>query len=153
MRPHKLTISAFGPYAGQTEIDFDKFGTQGLFLITGDTGAGKTTIFDAITYALFGEASGSSRDDSMFRSTYADPDVPTFVELQFEYGGKQYLVKRSPKQERPKARGTGYTTQNAEASLQIDDAAPITSLKDVNAKLIEILGVNFSQYSQIAMIA
>lgn len=153
MRPHKLTISAFGPYAGQTEIDFDKFGTQGLFLITGDTGAGKTTIFDAITYALFGEASGSSRDDSMFRSTYADPDVPTFVELQFEYGGKQYLVKRSPKQERPKARGTGYTTQNAEASLQIEDEAPITSLKDVNVKLIETLGVNFSQYSQIAMIA
>ena len=153
MRPHKLTISAFGPYAGQTEIDFDKFGTQGLFLITGDTGAGKTTIFDAITYALFGEASGSSRDDSMFRSTYADPDVPTFVELHFEYGGKLYMVKRSPKQERPKARGTGYTTQNAEASLQIGDEAPITSLKDVNAKLVEILGVNFSQYSQIAMIA
>ena len=153
MRPHKLTISAFGPYAGQTEIDFDKFGTQGLFLITGDTGAGKTTIFDAITYALFGEASGSSRDDSMFRSTYANPDVPTFVELQFEYGGKQYSVKRSPKQERPKARGTGYTTQNAEASLQIGDEAPITALKDVNAKLTEILGVTFSQYSQIAMIA
>ena len=153
MRPHKLTISAFGPYAGQTEIDFDKFGTQGLFLITGDTGAGKTTIFDAITYALFGEASGSSRDDSMFRSTYADPDVPTFVELQFEYGGKQYLVKRSPKQERPKARGTGYTTQDAVASLQIGDEAPITALKDVNAKLVEILGVNFSQYSQVAMIA
>ena len=153
MRPHKLTISAFGPYAGKTEIDFDKFGTQGLFLITGDTGAGKTTIFDAITYALFGEASGSSRDDSMFRSTYAEPDVPTFVELQFEYGGKQYLVKRSPKQERPKARGTGYTTQNAEASLQIGQEAPVTALKDVNAKLVETLGVNFSQYSQIAMIA
>ena len=153
MRPHKLTISAFGPYAGKTEIDFDKFGTQGLFLITGDTGAGKTTIFDAITYALFGEASGNTRDESMFRSTYADPDVPTFVELQFEYGGKQYLVKRSPKQERPKARGTGYTTQNAEASLQIGQEAPVTALKDVNAKLVETLGVNFSQYSQIAMIA
>ena len=153
MRPHKLTISAFGPYAGKTEIDFDKFGTQGLFLITGDTGAGKTTIFDAITYALFGEASGSSRDDSMFRSTYAEPDVPTFVELQFEYDGKQYLVKRSPKQERPKTRGTGFTTQNPEASLQIGDDAPITALKEVNAKLVEILGVDFSQYSQIAMIA
>ena len=153
MRPHKLTISAFGPYAGKTEIDFDKFGTKGLFLITGDTGAGKTTIFDAITYALFGEASGNSRDDSMFRSTYADPDVSTFVELQFEYCGKQYLVRRSPKQERPKARGAGYTSQNAEASLQIGEETPITNLKDVNAKLIEILGVNFSQYSQIAMIA
>ena len=153
MRPHKLTISAFGPYAGKTEIDFDKFGTQGLFLITGDTGAGKTTIFDAITYALFGEASGSSRDDSMFRSTYAAPDVPTFVELQFEYGGRQYLVRRSPQQERPRLRGEGFTTQKAEASLQIGDDAPITVVKDVNAKLVEILGVNFSQYSQIAMIA
>ena len=99
MRPHKLTISAFGPYAGQTQIDFDNFGTQGLFLITGDTGAGKTTIFDAITYALFGEASGKSRDKSMLRSTYAEPDVPTYVELQFEYAGNQYLVRRSPKQE------------------------------------------------------
>ena len=153
MRPHKLTISAFGPYAGKTEIDFDKFGTQGLFLITGDTGAGKTTIFDAITYALFGKASGSSRDDSMFRSTYAEPDVPTFVELQFEYDGKQYLVKRSPKQERLKKSGTGFTTQDPIASLQIGDEAPITALKDVNAKLVEILGVDFSQYSQIAMIA
>ena len=153
MRPHKLTISAFGPYAGKTEIDFDKFGLQGLFLITGDTGAGKTTIFDAITYALFGEASGSSRDDSMFRSTYADPNVPTFVELQFEYGSKQYTVMRSPKQERPKTRGIGSTTQNAEASLTIGNGTPITVLKDVNAKLVEILGVNFSQYSQIAMIA
>ena len=153
MRPTKLVISAFGPYAGKTEIDFDKFCLQGLFLITGDTGAGKTTIFDAITYALFGEASGSSRDDSMFRSTYADPNVPTFVELQFEYGCKQYTVMRSPKQERPKTRGIGSTTQNAEASLTIGNGAPITVLKDVNAKLVEILGVNFSQYSQIAMIA
>lgn len=153
MRPHKLTISAFGPYAGKTEIDFDKFGTQGLFLITGDTGAGKTTIFDAITYALFGEASGSSRDDSMFRSTYAEPDVPTFVELQFEYDGKQYLVKRSPKQERLKKSGTGFTPQKAAASLQIGNEAPITALTDVNTKLVDILGVDFSQYSQIAMIA
>ena len=153
MRPHKLTISAFGPYAGKTTIDFDNFGKQGLFLITGDTGAGKTTIFDAITYALFGKASGNSRDDSMFRSTYAEPEVPTYVELQFEYGGIQYLVKRSPKQERPKTRGTGFTTQNAEASLQIGNEQPITVLKEVDNKLIEILGVGFSQYSQIAMIA
>ena len=153
MRPHKLTISAFGPYAGKTEIDFERFGTKGLFLITGDTGAGKTTIFDAITYALFGEASGSSRDDGMFRSTYADPNVPTFVELLCEYDGEKYLVKRSPKQERPKARGNGFTTQNAEAFLQIGEEEPITSVKAVNDKLIEILGLNFSQYSQIAMIA
>jgi exonuclease SbcC len=89
----------------------------------------------------------------MFRSTYAEPDVPTFVELQFEYDGKQYLVRRSPKQERPRARGTGFATQDPKASLQIGDEAPITALKDVNAKLVEILGVDFSQYSQIAMIA
>ncbi len=153
MRPHQLTISAFGSYAGETTIDFDIFGQQGLFLITGDTGAGKTTIFDAITYALFGEASGNSRKDSMFRSTYAQPEVPTFVELRFEYGGQQYKVRRSPKQERPKLHGDGFTTQKAEAYLQIGNEQPITALKDVNDKLIEILGVNFSQYSQIAMIA
>lgn len=153
MRPHKLTISAFGPYAGQVEIDFDKFGQKGLFLITGDTGAGKTTIFDAITYALFGEASGSSRDDSMFRSTYAETNVKTFVKLQFEYGGVQYEVERSPKQLRPAKRGKGTTEQNPEASLKIGDNAPITKLNTVNNKLVEILGVTFEQYSQIAMIA
>ena len=119
MRPHKLTISAFGPYAGETVIDFDKLGDNGLFLITGDTGAGKTTIFDAITYALFGESSGSSRNDSMFRSTYANEGTPTFVELEFEYAGKHYKVRRSPKQLRPKERGTGTTEKNAEISLQV----------------------------------
>ena len=153
MRPHKLTISAFGPYAGNVEVDFDKLGNNGLFLITGDTGAGKTTIFDAITFALFGEASGNARDDSMFRSTYAKPETPTFVELEFEYAGKQYKVKRSPKQLRPKDRGTGLTEKKAEAELQIGSGVPITDIKQVNAKLNEILGVDFSQYSQIAMIA
>lgn len=153
MRPHKLTISAFGPYAGQTVIDFDKFGTQGLFLITGDTGAGKTTIFDAITYALFGEASGSSRDESMLRSTYAAENVKTFVELEFEYAGKQYHVRRLPKQMGPKDRGVGLTERKAEAILRIDNEAPISDVKKVNAKLAEILGVTFEQYSQIAMIA
>ena len=153
MRPHKLTISAFGPYAGQTIIDFDKFGRNGLFLITGDTGAGKTTIFDAITYALFGEASGSSRDDSMFRSTYAEDNTPTFVEMEFEYDGRQYKVKRMPAQMRPKDRGVGLTKQKAEIVLYIGDEAPITDMKMANARLVEILGVNFQQYSQIAMIA
>lgn len=153
MRPHKLTISAFGPYAGQTVIDFDKFGTKGLFLITGDTGAGKTTIFDAITYALFGEASGSSRDESMLRSTYADDKTPTFVELTFDYAGKQYYVRRQPTQMRPKERGTGLTQKNAEAELGIGSEAPISDVKKVNARLAEILGLTFEQYSQIAMIA
>ena len=96
MRPIKLTVSAFGPYAGKEEIDFEKLGKKGLYLITGDTGAGKTTIFDAITYALFDKASGSIRDASMFRSNYADEDTPTFVELTFEYAGKVYTVRRNP---------------------------------------------------------
>ena len=100
MRPIKLVMSAFGPYAGRTEVDFEKLGTNGLYLITGDTGAGKTTIFDAIAYALYGEASGDLRDSSMLRSKYAELDTPTEVELVFAYDGKEYNVKRNPEYER-----------------------------------------------------
>ena len=107
MRPLKLTVSAFGPYAGKVVMDLEKLGKQGLYLITGDTGAGKTTIFDAITYALYGEPSGENRDPSMFRSKYAQPDTPTQVELVFSYGGKTYTVRRNPEYERPAKRGAG----------------------------------------------
>ena len=85
MRPEKLTISAFGPYADKTEIDFSKLGEGGLYLITGDTGAGKTTIFDGITFALYGETSGGVREASMLRSKYAKPETPTYAEYIFEY--------------------------------------------------------------------
>lgn len=153
MRPHKLTISAFGPYAGKCEIDFDLLGPNGLFLITGDTGAGKTTIFDAITYALFGEASGDGRDDSIFRSTYADEQTPTFVELEFEYAGKQYKVFRSPRQLRPKTKGVGFSEAAATAILHDGNSAPVSEIKKVNQALCNIMGIDYTQYSQIAMIA
>lgn len=96
MRPLKLTMSAFGPYAGCVEVDFTQLGDRGLYLITGDTGAGKTTIFDAVVFALYGEASGGVRETGMFRSKYAEEGTPTFVELTFSYRGETYVVRRNP---------------------------------------------------------
>jgi len=153
MRPLKLTLSAFGPYAGTVTLDFDTLGTAGLYLITGDTGAGKTTIFDAIAFALFGEASGSSREPAMLRSKYADPATPTEVELTFLYGGKTYTVKRNPEYQRPKTRGEGFTKKAADAELTLPDGKVIAKLKDVNAAIREIIGLSREQFSQIAMIA
>ena len=154
MKPLKLTMSAFGPYAGRTEIDWEKVSSQGLFLITGDTGAGKTTIFDAITFALYGEASGEVRDAGMFRSKYAPNEIPTFVELTFLYRGKEYRVKRNPEYLRPKGRGTGFTTQKADAELIFpDERPPVTKAKDVTKAITELLGLDYRQFTQIAMIA
>ncbi len=153
MRPITLTMSAFGPYAAKTVIELDKLGTNGLYLITGDTGAGKTTIFDAITYALYGEASGNTRDVNMFRSKYAEPSTPTEVELTFEYAQKIYTVKRNPEYDRPKARGEGYTTEKANAELHYPDGRVITKLKEVNKAIVDIMGIDRSQFTQIAMIA
>ena len=153
MRPIKLIMSAFGPYAGRTEVDFEKLGTSGLYLITGDTGAGKTTIFDAIAFALFGEASGDLRESSMLRSKYADLDTPTEVELKFLYGGKEYTVNRIPEHERRSKKGGGVTVQKAEAVLTFPDGKVISKIKDVNTAITEILGVDRNQFSQIAMIA
>lgn len=153
MRPITLTMSAFGPYAAKTVIELDKLGTNGLYLITGDTGAGKTTIFDAITYALYGEASGNTRDVNMFRSKYAEPSTPTEVELTFEYAQKIYTVKRNPEYDRPKARGEGYTTEKANAELHYPDGRVVTRLKEVNKAIVDIMGIDRSQFTQIAMIA
>ena len=153
MRPLKLIISAFGPYAGRTVLNLDAFGTNGLYLITGDTGAGKTTIFDAITYALYGAASGDNREPSMFRSKYAGPETPTEVELTFSYGGKEYTVRRNPEYERPKARGDGVTMQKAEAELRYPDGRVVTKQREVDSAIRDIMGITRDQFMQIAMIA
>ena len=153
MRPITLTMSAFGPYANETVIDFDKLGESGLYLITGDTGAGKTTIFDAITFALFGEASGGGRDAKTFRSKYALPDVPTKVRLVFSYGNAKYCVERNPEYERKKTRGEGTTKENANAVLTLPDGSVVTKVKDVNDAIQSILGIDRNQFMQIAMIA
>ena len=153
MRPLKLKMSAFGPYAGVTEVDFETLGTNGLYLITGDTGAGKTTIFDAVCFALYGTASGSLRETSMLRSMYADAATPTFVELTFAYAGKTYKVKRIPDYIRESRRGEGTTKQSAEAELTMPDGAVIAKVKEVNTAITEIIGVDRNQFSQIAMIA
>lgn len=154
MKPLKLTLSAFGPYAGVTEIDFTKLGETGLFLVTGDTGAGKTTIFDGITFALYGETSGGIRESSMLRSKYAKPETQTFAELTFLYKNREYTVRRSPDYERPKARGTGTTMQKGDAVLTLPDGRnPITKVREVTAAVTELIGLDMKQFSQIAMIA
>lgn len=153
MRPTRLVMSAFGPYAGVCEIDMEQLGEQGLYLITGDTGAGKTTIFDAICFALFGDASGSSRETSMFRSKYADADTATFVELEFTHGGKEYYIKRNPEYMRPAKRGEGLKKELPNAELHMPDGSIVSKVKDVNTVVVEILGIGREQFSQIAMLA
>ena len=154
MRPLRLTLSAFGPYAAEITLDLEKLGRGGLYLITGDTGAGKTTIFDAITYALYDHSSSGIREGSMLRCKYADDKTPTFVELEFEVHGVRYTVRRNPEYQRPKARGEGMTTEKADATLTYpDDRPPVTKAKDVTAAVQEIIGLDYNQFSQIVLIA
>lgn len=153
MKPLKLVMSAFGPYAGRTELDFTLLGDKGVYLICGETGAGKTTIFDAIVFALYGRASGETRQPEMFRSKYASPQTPTFVELTFLYRGEKYKVTRNPEYERKKAKGEGVTKEPASAELCLPDGKAVTKVRDVNEKLVEILGLDREQFRQIAMIA
>lgn len=153
MKPLKLVMSAFGPYAVRTELDFTKLGERGLYLICGDTGAGKTTVFDAIVFALYGEASGANREPYMFRSKYAAEETPTFVELEFFYRGREYKILRNPEYERKKSRGDGMTSEKANAELTMPDGKVIAKVKDVNRAVVEILGIDREQFTQIAMLA
>lgn len=154
MRPTKLTISAFGPYAGEETLDLNKLGENGLYLITGTTGAGKTSIFDAIAYALYDKPSGSIRNDSMLRSKYASEKTETFVELEFVCDDKVYTVRRNPEYVRLKTRGEGTTKQTARAELRLPDGRIIDKSKtEVTSAITQIIGVDREQFFQIAMIA
>lgn len=157
MRPIKLTMSAFGPYADVTEINFASLGSSGVYLVCGDTGAGKTMIFDAICFALFGEASGDAkggaRSTASMRSDYADAKSKTYVELTFEYRGKTYRIKRNPEYERAKERGEGVTKQKADAEIELPDGRIVTKVRNVNAEVEALLGIDSEQFKQIVMLA
>lgn len=153
MKPIYLTMSAFGPYADKIEIDFSLLGNEGLYLVSGDTGAGKTTIFDAITYALYGKASGSNRTGVMFRSDFAKIETPTYVKLKFQYRDKIYTVERNPEYWRPKKRGEGFMKELANASLIYPDDTVVSNVKEVNAAIEEIMGITIEQFSQTVMVA
>ena len=153
MRPVTLEMSAFGPYAGKEIINFDRLGTEGLYLITGDTGAGKTTVFDAIRFALYGVASGENREKSMLRSQYALPETKTYVELVFSCNGKNYTITRNPAYERPKKYGEGTTSEPAHVLLKCPDRAPMTKERDVTDYITRLLGIDKDQFARICMIA
>lgn len=156
MRPDYLIISAWGPYKDRVEIDFRKFQKKGLFLITGATGAGKTTIFDAITYALYGTLSGETREKGSVRSDFATGEVPTFVELTMTHGSREFRIVRNPEYLRPKRKKSGnseLTKEKENAVLYLPDGQVLEGIKEVNAKMQEILVLAPEQFKQISMIA
>jgi len=153
MRPIRLTMSAFGPYAGKTELNMEELGDHGLYLITGETGSGKSTLFDAITFALYGEPSGPNRKAGMLRSKYAAEDTPTEVTLRFLHGGKEYTIYRSPEYFRKKKNSPGETKRPAQAELRYPDGRVETQQRTVTKAIEEILGVDQKQFGQIVMLA
>lgn len=154
MKPIKLKISAFGPYAGEIpEIRFDQFSEQGLFLISGDTGSGKTMIFDAICFALYGSVSGRYRDTKNLRSEYARPECESYVDFWFSHQGKEYHVKRSPAYVRKKRKGDGTVTQPEKASFYEEDKEPVEGLRPVEEAVQNLLHIDEKQFKQISMIA
>ena len=156
MKPLKLTLSAFGPYAKTTTIDFTKLCENGIFLITGDTGAGKTTIFDAISFAFYGEGSGGRerRASKSFRSDYAARDTDTYVELIFQHRQHTYRLKRNPPYLRQSRRGDDLVEQKAAAELtELDTGECWTGTDEVKAKAQELIGLSQDQFAQTVLIA
>jgi exonuclease SbcC len=161
VKPLRLVMQAFGPYAARQEIDFRQLGGRSLFLIHGQTGAGKTSILDAISFALYGESSGSFREPRTLRSDHAPPDVPTEVSFDFSVGAERYRIKRTPEQERPKKKGEGVTRVPPEATLwhrsDIDDDAAdgtvlATQWMHVTEKVEQLLGFRCDQFRQVVML-
>lgn len=155
MKPEKLIISGWGPYKDKIEIDFTKFEGKGIFLVTGATGAGKTTIFDAITYALYGSLSGDMREKNSVRSDFADSDTPTFVELFMQHEGKEYHILRNPEyvRRRKRVKNGALTKEKENAVLYLPDGHVLEGIREVNAKVQEILVLDYQQFKQITMIA
>lgn len=153
MKPTYLELCAFGPFAGQVVLPLERIVSEGVFLVHGATGAGKTTIFDAISFALFGNASGENRPADSFRSDFAEAESKTYVILEFTHGGQAYKIERSPAYRRIKQRGEGYTDSKAEAQLTLPDGKKIVGYQTVTDKIEEILGVDWKQFKQISMIA
>ncbi len=157
MKPLHLMISAFGPFADRVDISFEKLGGQGLFLVSGDTGAGKTTIFDGICFVLFGETSGSNRGVDSVRSDFAAASVKTYVELVFLHQGKRYRIIRNPAYRRPKLRGEGMTSESADAAFYAEEndgkELLATGFTPVKSAVETLLGVDAKQFKQICMIA
>ena len=155
MKPQKLILCGWGPYKDETVIDFSKLNTE-LFLITGQTGAGKTTLFDAIAYALYGMLSGEVREKGTVRSDFADENTKTFVELFMTHKGLPYHIVRNPEYMRPKKKKGGenaFTKEKENAALTLPDGSMIAGNQDVTAKVEEILGMDGKQFRQISMIA
>ncbi len=154
MKPIKLIISAIGPYADEPlEIDFSQFSGKGLFLISGDTGAGKTTIFDAICFALYGETSGHYRDTKNLRSQYAAPGTKSYVDFYFTHQGEEYRIYRQPGYLRAKQRGEGLIEEKEKAVLYCGAETPQEGKTQVDRRIKELLSISFEQFKQIAMIA
>lgn len=153
MKPTYLELCAFGPFAGQVVLPLERIVSEGVFLVHGATGAGKTTIFDAISFALFGNASGENRPVDSLRSDFAADDSKTYVILEFTHGGQKYKIERSPVYRRPKQRGEGYTDSRAEATLVLPDGRLVVGFQTVTEKVEEILGVDWKQFKQISMLA
>ncbi|HIU10570.1 MAG TPA: SMC family ATPase [Candidatus Avidehalobacter gallistercoris] len=153
MRPLALELSAFGPYAGRVQLDMAALGENGLYLICGDTGAGKTTLFDAISFVLFGEASGDAREAVWLRSKYAAADVPTYVKMTFAYRGEIYRAERNPEYMRPAHRGDKLVPERANAALEFPDGRLISGARQVTQAVEQLLGLDRQQFARIAMIA